>query len=159
MLLDPALSGIDAIDLMVEVAGLTDVPVSFLSAYGRYENVIRALDMGAADYIVKPFSPAELAARIRAELRKRRVPETPDPFVLGGLAVYFADRRVTLAGEPVPLTYIQYRLVAELAAHAGWVLTYEHLLQQVWGAPGDGDVRPIRTALSKIRRPLGDDPD
>ena len=159
VLLDLALPGIDGIDLMVEIAGVTDAPVIFLSAYGREENVTRALDMGAPDYIVKPFSPMELAARIRAELRKRRVPEAPDPFVLGGLAVYFADRRVTLAGEPVPLTYIQYRLVAELAAHAGRVLTYEHLLQQVWGAAGDGDVRPIRTALSKIRRRLGDDPD
>ena len=158
-LLDLVVPGIDGIDLMVEIAGVPDVPVIFLSAYGREENVIRALDMGAGDYIVKPFSPMELAARIRAELRKRRVPETPDPFVLGDLAVYFADRRVTLSGEPVPLTYIQYRLVAELAAHVGRVLTYEHLLQQVWGAAGDGDVRPIRTALSKIRRRLGDDPD
>ena len=68
----------------------------FLSAYGREENAIGALDMGAADYIVKPLSPMELAARIRAELRKRRVPESPDPFVLGDLAVYFADRRVPL---------------------------------------------------------------
>ena len=159
VLLDLALPGIDGIDLMVDIAQLTDVPVIFLSAYGHEENVIQALDMGAADYIVKPFSPMELAARIRAELRKRRVPESPDPFVLGDLAVYFADRRVALAGDPVHLTPIEYRLVAELAANAGRVLTYEHLLQQVWGAAGNGDVRPIRTALSKIRRRLGDDPD
>ena len=159
VLLDLALPGIDGIDLMIEMAELTDAPVIFLLAYGREENVTQALDMGAADYIVKPFSPMELGARIRAALRKREVPEPADPFVLGDLAVYFRDRRVTLAGEPVPLTAIEYRLLAELAANAGRVLTYEHLLEQVWGASGDGDVRPIRTALSKIRRSLGDDPD
>ena len=107
VLLDLALPGVDGIDLMVEIAGVTDAPAIFLSAYTREENVIRAMDMETADYVVKPFSPMELAARTRAELRKRRVPESPDLFVLGDLAVYFADRRVTLAGDPVPLTYIQ----------------------------------------------------
>ncbi len=159
VLLDLALPGIDGIDLMIEIAEITDVPVIFLSAYGREENVTQALDMGAADYIVKPFSPMELAARIRAALRKREAPEPADPFVAGDLAVYFADRRVTLAGSPVQLTAIEYRLLAELAANAGRVLTYEHLLQQVWGVGGGADVRPMRTALSKVRRRLGDDPD
>ncbi len=159
VLLDLALPGIDGIDLMIEIAQLTDAPVIFLSAYGREETVTQALDLGAADYIVKPFSPMELGARIRAALRKREVPEPADPFVVGDLAVYFAERRVTLAGSPVRMTAVEYRLLAELAANAGRVLTYEHLLQQVWGAAGDGDLRPIRTALSKIRRRLGDDPD
>ena len=161
VLLDLALPGIDGIDLMVEIAGISDAPVIFLSAYGREENVTRALDMGAADYIVKPFSPMELGARIRAALRKREAPEPEDPFVLGDLAVYFADRRVTFAGKPLRLTAIEYRLLAELAANAGRVLTYEHLLQQVWGAEseGDADVRPMRTVLSKVRRRLGDHPD
>ena len=159
VLLDLALPGIDGIDLMAEIAGVSDAPVIFLSAYGREENVTLALDMGAADYIVKPFSNMELAARIRAALRKREVPEPADPFVQGELAVYFADRRATFAGRPLRLTAVEYRLLAELAANAGKVLTYEHLLQQVWGAEGGGDVRPIRTALSKIRRRLGDDPD
>ncbi len=99
----PGIDDIDVVDLVVGTVDPSDAPVIFLSAYGREENVIRALDMGADDYIVKPFSPMELAVRVRAELRKRRVPEAPDPFVLGGLAVYFADRRVTLAGDPVPL--------------------------------------------------------
>ncbi len=159
VLLDLALPGIDGIDLMVEIADVSDAPVIFLSAYGREENVTLALDMGAADYIVKPFSNMELAARIRAALRKREVPEPADPFVLGELAVHFADRRATFAGRPLRLTAVEYRLLAELAANAGKVLSYEHLLRRVWGAEGGGDVRPIRTALSKIRRRLGDDPD
>ena len=159
VLLDLALPGIDGIDLMVNIGQLTDAPVIFLSAYGREENVTRALDAGAADYIVKPFSNMELGARIRAALRKREPAERPDPFVLGELAVYFADRRVTFGGRPLRLTAVEYRLLAELAANAGRVLTYEHLLQRVWGAEGGGDVRPIRSALSKIRRRLGDDPD
>ena len=88
--------------------------------------------MGAADYVVKPLSPTELAARIRAALRKRETPEPSAPYVLGDLAIDYAQRRATLAGSPVRLTAIEYRTLAELAANAGRLLTYEHLLQRVW---------------------------
>ncbi len=162
VLLDLALPGTDGIELMGEMAAVADVPVIFLSAYGREENVTQALDMGAVDYIVKPFSPMELAARIRAALRKREAPEPPDTFALEDLTIHYADRSATFAGTPLPLTFIEYRLLAELAANAGRVLTYEHLLQQVWGREPNKDVRPMRsmrTAISSIRRKLGDDAD
>ena len=115
--------------------------------------------MGAVDYVVKPFSPTELAARIRAALRKREVSEPSEPYVLGDLVVDYADRRVTLAGRPVELMAIEYRLLAELSANAGRVLTYEHLLQRVWGEKSTGDVRSMRTIVSNLRRKLGDDAD
>ena len=111
------------------------------------------------DYVVKPFSPTELAARIRAALRKREVSEPSEPYVLGDLTIDYAERVVTLAGRPVELMAIEHRLLAELSANAGRMLTYEHLLQRVWGEKSTGDVRPMRTIVSKLRRKLSDDAD
>ena len=139
--------------------GAGDVPVIFVSAYGRDELIARAFDMGAVDYVVKPFSPTELAARIRAALRKRAASEPSAPYVLGDLTIDYAERRVTLAGRPLPLIAMEYRLLAELSANAGRLLTYEHLLERVWGEKSSGDVRPMRTIVSKLRRKLGDDAD
>ena len=79
--------------------------------------------------------------------------------MLGDLVVNYAERGVTLAGSPVTLTAIEYRTLAELAANGGRVLTYEHLLRQVWGMESEGDVRPMRTVISSLRRKLGDDAD
>ena len=159
VLLDLALPGTDGIELMSEIADVSDAPVIFLSAYGREENVTQALDMGAVDYIVKPFSPMELAARIRAALRKREAPEPPTAYVLGDLTIRYASRMVTFAGAPLRLTSIEYRLLAELATNAGRVLTYEHLLKEIWGKETNSSLRPMRTAVSSIRRKLGDDAD
>ena len=159
VLLDLMLPGTDGIELMKDILGAGDVPVIFVSAYGRDELIARAFDMGAVDYVVKPFSPTELAARIRAALRKRATSEPSEPYVLGDLTIDYAERRVTLAGRPLPLIAMEYRLLAELSANAGRVLTYEHLLERVWGAKDNGDVRPMRTIVSKLRRKLGDDAD
>ena len=183
VLLDLALPGADGIEFMAEIGNVADVPVIFLSAYGREENVTQALDQGAVDYIVKPFSPMELAARIRAALRKREAPEPPATYVLEDLTIRYADRMVLLAGRPVRLTSVEYRVLAELALNAGRVLSHEHLLQHIWGkepeseapnapeasespespdgpkAPKGPDIRPMRTAISSIRRKLGDHAD
>ena len=159
VLLDLMLPGTDGIELMKDILGAGDVPVIFGSAYGRDELIARAFDMGAVDYVVKPFSPTELAARIRAALRKRAASEPSEPYVLGDLTIDYAERRVTLAGRPLPLIAMEYRLLAELSANAGRLLTYEHLLERVWGEKSSSDVRPMRTIVSKLRRKLGDDAD
>ena len=159
VLLDMMLPGADGIELMKDILETADVPVVFLSAYGQDQLVARALDMGAVDYVAKPFSPTELAARIRAALRKRAASEPSEPYVLGGLVVNYGERRVTLAGRPLQLMAIEYRLLAELSANGGRVLTYEHLLQRVWGEKTDSDVRAMRTIVSSLRRKLGDDAD
>ncbi len=86
-----------------------DVPVIFLSAYGREELIVRAFDMGAENYVVKLFSPTELATRIRAALRRRAVSEQSELYVLGDLTIDHAERRVTLGGRPVELMAIEYR--------------------------------------------------
>ena len=133
VLLDVVLPGINGVDLMKELLEIARVPVIFLSAYGQDQLIARAFDMGATDYVVKPFSPTELAARIRAALRRQELPEPSERFVLGDLAVDYARRVVTLAGSPVRLTAIEYRTLAELTANAGRVTTYDYLLQQVLG--------------------------
>ena len=157
VLLDLMLPDADGIELMQSIREIDDVPVIFISAYGREENVARVLDQGAADYVVKPFSPTELAARIRAALRRREVSTPLEPYVYGDLAVDFAQRRATLGGEPVPLVSLEYRLLAELAANAGRVVTYEQLLERVWGRKGGGDLRPMRAVVVRLRRRLGED--
>ncbi len=142
VLLDLMLPGTDGIELMKNILDVADVPVIFLSAYGREELIARAFDTGAADYVVKPFSPTELSATIRAALRRRAAAEPSEPYVLGDLTIDYPGRRVTLAGRPLQLTQTEYGLLAELAANAGRVLTHQHLLDRVWGAKSDGDVRP-----------------
>ena len=159
VLLDLMLPGVDGIDLMKDIVAARDVPVIFVSAYGQDRLVARAFEMGADDYVVKPFSPTELVARIKAALRRRTLSEPAVPYVVGDLIINYAERLVTLAGKPIDLTAIQYRLLVELSVNAGRVLTYEHLLRRVWGTDGDADVRPMRTSISAIRRKLGDDAD
>ena len=149
------LPGTDGIELMKDILETAEVPVIFLSAYGQDQLVARALDMGAVDYVAKPFSPTELAARIRAALRRLAASEPSEPYVLGGLVVNYGERQATLAGRPLQLMAIEYRLLAELSANAGWVLTYEHLLQRVWGDKSNSDVRAMRTIVSSLRRKLG----
>ena len=161
VLLDLVLPGSDGIELMQQIRETADVPVIFLSAYGQDEVVARAFDLGAADYVVKPFSPTELAARIRAALRKRAAPELAEPsrpYVRGELTIDYALRRVTVAGRTVALTIIEYRMLVELSANAGRPLTHEHLLQRVWGPDKGLDSAPVRNIVRRLRRKLGDDP-
>ena len=156
-LLDLMLPDTDGIELMQAILEIANVPVIFLSAYGREELIAKAFDMGAVDYVVKPFSPTELSARIRAVLNRRAIPLPSEPYVLGDLTIDYFQRQVTLAGVRVPLVAMEYRMLAELSANAGQVLTYEHILERVWGRKdGDGDLRPMRTIVSKLRRKLGE---
>ena len=157
VLLDLMLPGVDGIDLMKEIVSAGDVPVIFVSAYGQDQLVGKAFEMGADDYVVKPFSPTELVARIRAALRRRTASEPAVPYVVGDLTIDYTEHLVTLGGSPIDLTAIQYRLLVELSVNAGRVLTYEHLLRRIWGSDGDADVRPMRTAISAIRGKLRDD--
>ena len=160
VLLDLMLPGSDGIELMGRILNITDVPVVFMSAYAQDDVIARALDTGAVDYIVKPFSPTELVARIRAALRERATlhhDDLLDPYVFAELTVDYAERRVTLAGQPVRLTSTEYRLLAELSRNAGRVVTYDQLLRRVWKVAGVIDMRPMRTAVKSLRRKLNDD--
>ena len=153
VVLDLVLPGVDGIELMRTLPALADLPVIFVSAYGGGDTIARALEAGAADYIVKPFSPAELAARVGLALRRRTA---PGPFRIGELAIDRAKRRVTLAGRPLRLTATEYRLLHALSLDAGGATSYESLQRRVWG-PGKGNPDAVRSAIRKLRRKLGDD--
>ena len=155
VLLDLMLPDTDGIKLMQRVPQLADQPVIFISAYGRDETIAEALRTGAADYIVKPFSPTELVARIGAALRERAEPE---PFALGDLTIHYGERRVTVAGRAVELTATEFELLRALSVNAGRVSTYDALLRQVWGGRDYGDTDLVRAFIKKLRRKLGDDP-
>ena len=162
VLLDLVLLGSDGIEIMNDIRRTADVPVIFLSVYGQNDTVAHALDMGAADYLVKPFSPTELAARIRAALRKRLEPfqaEPSSPYSAGGLSIDYAERRVTLEGEPVELTATEYAVLYELAVHAPRTLTHAVLLQRVWGPERVGGTWLVRNVVKLLRGKLGDDAD
>ncbi len=157
VLLDLVLPGTDGIALLQALPELEDLPVIFISAYGRDETIVKALDAGAADYIVKPFSPSELTARVRAVLRRRAAPE---PFRLGELAIDYDERRVTVAGRPLVLTATEFEVLRVLSTSAGRVVTYDSLLRRAWAKPDRASARGptlVRAIIKTLRRKLGDD--
>ena len=153
VLLDLVLPGTDGIEFMESIPEMTDLPVIFISGYGQGETIARALEAGAVDYLVKPFSAAELTARVRMALRGRARAET---FVLGALAMDYEQRRVTMGGSLVQLTVTEYELLRVLSVNAGRVSTYDSLLHRVWGRRA-GDPKLVRTVVKNLRRKLGDD--
>ena len=154
VLLDLMLPGTDGIELMERIPELADLPVIFISGYGRDETIARALKAGAADYIVKPFSPTELVARVEAALRGR---DGPESFLLGALTIDYGRRLVALAGRAVTLTATEYELLRVLSLNAGRVATYDLLLSRVWGRRGGEDSGSVRTFVKRLRRKLRDD--
>ena len=154
VLLDPARAAADGIELMRRLRELADIPVIFISGYGRDETIAQALELGAADYIVKPFSPTELTARVQSALRRlaERV-----PYRAGDLAVDYEQRRVTVAGRRVDLTAIEYELLRVLSTGGGRVSTVDALLRQVWGGRRAGDPKLLRAFVKRLRHKLGDD--
>ena len=159
-LLDLMLPEHDGVELMEDILAVSRIPVIFLSAYGKDETVARVLEKGATDYIVKPFSPTELVARVRAALRRFGEPLLPspaEPFVLGDLRIDYAVRRVTVSGRLAPLTPTEFDLLAALSMESGRVVPHERLLRRVWSPGKPGNLRVLRTHLMHLRRKLGDD--
>ena len=160
VLLDMMLPGADGIDLMKDVLRIADVPVIFLSVYDQDQVLARAFEQGASDYIVKPFSPTELVARVRAAMRRLVLPyrtEPVEPHVLGDLRIDYGERRVTVADSPVELTPTEYDLLVELSISGGRVVPHDQLLHKVWGPRKPGGMRTLRTHLARLRRKLGED--
>jgi len=154
VLLDLLLPGTDGIELMGSVTELSDLPVIFISAYGRDETIAKALELGADDYLVKPFSSTELVARIRTSLRRRA---DSDLFLQGDLAINYDLHQVSVAGVQVDLTAKEFELLRVLSVNAGRVLTFDVLIRQVWGEYGYANHKLVRSLVKSLRRKIGDD--
>ena len=153
VLLDLMLPGADGIELLKTVPELSDVPVIFISGYGRDETVAKALNAGAVDYIVKPFSPTELVARMQVALRHHVEAE---PFLLGGLAIHYERRLVSVAGRTVELTATEYELLRVLSLNAGRVVSFDTLLNRIWSGRSGANANVVRIFVKQLRDKLGD---
>ena len=160
VILDVVFAGASGFDLLEQIRESFGVPVIILTGSNVEEDAVRALKMGADDYITKPFSPNELLARIEATLRRSALPDTLEvraPLIVEDLAMDFAERRVTVAGEPVALSATEYKLLYHLATNAGRVLTHDQILRLVWGPDYSGETDLVRSFIRNLRRKLGDD--
>jgi len=160
VILDLGLPGLDGFEVLEVLRRWSQVPVVVLSAHGQEEEKVRALDLGADDYLTKPFGVPELLARVRAALRRASgpAPEPAGPFVSGGFAMDFVHRRVVVGGREVRLTLKEYALLQELVSQAGKVLTHQFLLGRVWGPEYLGEYNYLRVFVRRLRRKIEADP-
>ena len=159
VLLDLNLPDGDGRDVCRELQRKHDVPVVMLTARGSELDRVVGLELGADDYVVKPFSSAEVIARIRAVLRRaQRDPERLEPMAVGGLQVVPDRREVTLDGTELDLTRREYDLLERLMRDAGRVVSREDLLNDVWDANWFGSTKTLDVHVGQLRRKLGDDP-
>lgn len=162
VLLDVGLPGLDGFDVLRRVREVSDTPVIMLTARGEELDKVRGLEIGADDYVTKPFSPLELLARIKAVLRRTDLapPARAMPsFVSGELAVNFDSRSVTKRGQPIALTALEYRLLYQLVRGAGHVMPRDTLLARVWGDEYRDQSDYLKVYVSRLRGKLEDDPD
>ena len=157
VLLNLVLPGTDGFALMKRIPNTSEIPVIFLSGRGRGQDIARAFELGAADYVVKPFSPTELVARISAALRRREVSQRAEPYLLRDLVIDYVNQQVTVAGRRVQLTPTEYKLLYELAISAGRVVPHHQLLNRVWDGAPSGEPALLRTYVKSLRQKLGDD--
>jgi two-component system KDP operon response regulator KdpE len=160
VLLDLGLPDLEGAEVCRRVREWSDVPIIVLSARDREDDKVAALDMGADDYLTKPFGSGELLARIGAALRHAARQATPEqPLIVGGeLQLNLATREVTRGGEPIHLTPTEYAILKVLATSGGRILTHEMLLQQVWGGSGEADAAKLRVFVNQLRRKVEADP-
>ena len=159
VVLDLGLPDREGFDVLAALREWSRVPVIVLSVRSREDEKVRAFELGADDYVVKPFGMAELLARIRAALRRRVEAEAPAPvFHVGALEVDLVRRLVRVSGREIRLSPKQYRLLQVLVANAGKVVTHGQLLAEVWGAGHREDVQYLRVFVQKLRRQIEDDP-
>ncbi len=159
VVLDLGLPDMDGLEVIGKVRARSQVPVIVLSIRGDEKGKVRALDIGADDYVTKPFGMDELIARVRAARRHRLQRQGEVPlFRSGDLAVDLVRRTVTLRGEEVKLSAKEYDLLRLLVAHAGKVLTHRFILREVWGPANAEDVQYLRVYIRHLREKLEADP-
>ena len=162
VILDLGLPDLDGTEFIPYARQYTQAPILVLSARTTDTDKVTALDLGANDYITKPFSAAELLARIRSALRNRRYGDQDglvgEAFNVSDLRIDFARRQVTLSGREVRLTQTEYNIVTVLAHHAGRVMTYAAIIRAVWGTTDDCSIKKLQVNMANIRKKLGERP-
>jgi two-component system KDP operon response regulator KdpE len=160
ILLDLGLPGLDGLEVCRRIRGWSDVPIIVLTVRDSEQDKVEVLDLGADDYLTKPFGMNELLARIRVALRHAARKDAAEEPVLtfGDLQIDRARRLVTLRGQEVRLTPTEYDLLRVLAGHAGKVLTHRMLLRNVWGPTYEQDVPTLRVFINQLRRKIEANP-
>ena len=158
VLLDLTLPDSDGVELFREIRSRRSVPVIMVTARDAEADRVLGLELGADDYITKPFSPRELVARVRAVLRRGESsePVADNPVATGDLRLDPRSRQVTVSGRDIALTRMEFDLLAYLLARAGRVFSRTHLLEAVWGYPDSVDSRTVDVHVAQLRRKLGD---
>ncbi len=158
VLLDLMLPGKDGFEVCREIRRTSNVPIIMVTARGDSHDVVAGLEAGADDYVSKPFVAKELSARIRALARRTRSPEPRVRITVGHLEIAPQDGTVVRDGQPVDLTRTEFRLLCELAADPGRVLSREELLERVWGYDYFGDSRLVDVHVRRLRKKVEEDP-
>lgn len=159
VLLDVMMPDVDGYAVCQRIREFSQVPIIMVTAKDNAEEIVQGLDVGADDYVTKPFSSKELVARVVAVLRRTKLwDERPEPaFHSGDLLVDFARHRVTLGGQEVDLTATEYRLLSYLARNAGRVVTPDQILEKVWGEEYVGETHLLQVTVARLRQKLRDD--
>ncbi|MBW6471849.1 MAG: response regulator transcription factor [Anaerolineaceae bacterium] len=161
VLLDVMMPDIDGFEVLSMLREISNVPVIMLTAKGEEDDRVRGLELGADDYVTKPFSPRELVSRVRAVLRRTDSSSTDSPDVIEvdeHLKLDFSKREIWLDGELVKLRPTEYRLLYHLVKNAGWVLTYDQILSRVWGYEYRDEPHYVRLYINYLRQKIEKDP-
>jgi len=159
VVLDLMLPGVDGLELCRRLRARSQVPVIMLTARGEEADRIVGLDLGADDYVTKPFSPRELTARVRTVLRRAQLDTTPeDTLSFDGLVIDSSSRDVTRDGEPLRLTAREFDLLWFLARHPRRVFAREHLMRRVWGYASAVDTGTVTVHMRRLREKIEEDP-
>ena len=163
ILLDLGLPDIDGIEVIKDIRKWSNIPIIVVSARDRENDKVTALDVGADDYITKPFGTSELLARIRTALRHKRTTfddeiKSTKKFDAKGLCVDFDKHEVTVHGKPVHFTNIEFKIIEMLCKYSGKVLTYDYILKEIWGPYAKEDNKILRVNMANIRRKIEENP-
>lgn len=164
VVLDVMMPKLDGFSVLERVREFSAVPVIIVTARGQDQDKVRGLDLGADDYLTKPFSVDELLARVRAVLRRSQMNANQNALglrstlTIGSLTIDFAQHRVSVDGREVDLTPVEYRLLAYLAQNAGRVVTQDLLLEHVWGDEYVGESHLLQVNVNRLRRKIEQDP-
>ncbi|MBE5964044.1 MAG: response regulator transcription factor [Lachnospira sp.] len=163
MILDLGLPDIDGIDFIKNIREQSDTPIIVLSARTNEADKVMALDMGANDYVTKPFGTDELLARVRATLRDNRRNANGEKisktkFTTRDMVIDYEYRRITIGNNDIKLTQIEYNIVELLSINAGRVLTYSEIIKKIWGYVDSGSIKKLQVNMANIRKKLGETP-